>query len=202
MMPKGGPGHRAAGTAFVIAMLCISASGTWIAWHMPNMMTVIVGVLTFYLVATAWVTVKRKTPFVGLFDVVAALVAAWVAVAALVIGLKVANGQMQEYAKDYAIPAGVYFFWGGMSFLAASLDVSVMVRRGAFGHHRIARHLWRMCLALYIAASSFFEGQAQVFPEAVRATALLSLPALLVLAAMLFWLFRVLANKAFGKAKA
>src|SRR5215469_16405195 len=32
----------------------------------------------------------------------------------------------------------------------------MLVRSGVFGTKRIARHLWRMCLGLFIAARSFF----------------------------------------------
>lgn len=200
VLRKGSPGHRAAGAAFVIAMLGMAASGTCMAWYMPNLMTVIVGVLTAYLVLTAWFAVKPRTPLVSRLDVIAAVVGAGVAFSALAIGQKVATGHLQEYAKDYAIPAGVYFFWGGVALLAVMLDISVIVRRGATGRHRIARHLWRMCLALYIAASSFFEGQTQVFPQAIRTSGVLSVPAVLVVGAMLFWLFRVLVNRAHSKA--
>jgi len=76
------------------------------------------------------------------------------------------------------------------------LDVRMMAR-GIQGAHRIARHLWRMCFALFIAATSFFLGQtqgspAQVFPEPLRQGAVLAIPVLLVLLLMFYWLARVL----------
>ena len=48
-----------------------------------------------------------------------------------------------------------------------------------------------MCFALFIAAASFFLGQADEFPELLRIPALLALPVLAVLLAMLYWLWRV-----------
>jgi hypothetical protein len=67
-----------------------------------------------------------------------------------------------------------------------------MMRAGGLqGAPRIARHLWRMCFALYIATASFFLGQSQVFPKAVRSSGLLPVPVLLVIGIMLFWLARV-----------
>ncbi|MEX2284854.1 MAG: hypothetical protein WEE89_20370 [Gemmatimonadota bacterium] len=48
-----------------------------------------------------------------------------------------------------------------------------------------------MCFALFIAALSFFIGQAQVFPKPIRIPALLALPVLAVLVAMFYWLWRV-----------
>ena len=55
----------------------------------------------------------------------------------------------------------------------------------------IARHLWRMCFALLIAALSFFIGQADEFPPALRIMPLLALPMLIVLGALFYWLWRV-----------
>jgi hypothetical protein len=48
-----------------------------------------------------------------------------------------------------------------------------------------------MCFALFIAALSFFIGQAKVIPRPVRIPALLALPVPAVLVAMLYWLWRV-----------
>jgi hypothetical protein len=41
---------------------------------------------------------------------------------------------------------------------------------------------------LFIAANSLFLGQPQVFPKAVQKSGLLMVPALLILALLLFWL--------------
>jgi hypothetical protein len=42
--------------------------------------------------------------------------------------------------------------------LAAAGDVRMLLRGGVFGAKRLARHLWRMCFGLFIAAGSFFMG--------------------------------------------
>lgn len=59
------------------------------------------------------------------------------------------------------------------------------------GASRLARHLWRMSFALFIASLSFFIGQAKVFPEPIRIRGLLALPVLAVLLTMFFWMWRV-----------
>ena len=69
--------------------------------------------------------------------------------------------------------------------------IPTLVLSGLRGARRLARHLWRMCFALFIAAASFFLGQADEFPEPLRIPALLALPVLAVLLAMLYWLWRV-----------
>jgi hypothetical protein len=50
------------------------------------------------------------------------------------------------------------FFMGSVMLLAAAGDVRMLVRGAVFGPKRIARHLWRMCFGLFIAAGSFFLG--------------------------------------------
>ena len=68
-------------------------------------------------------------------------------------GLEAANSQTGS--KD-GYPAAVYFFFGSVALFSAALDVRMIVRGGVFGAHRIARHLWRMCFALLIGATSQF----------------------------------------------
>jgi hypothetical protein len=48
-----------------------------------------------------------------------------------------------------------------------------------------------MSFAMWIATMSFFLGQARHFPEAIRHSGLLSIPVVLVLLVMLYWLGRV-----------
>ena len=57
---KGSSPDRAAGNVFFISMLSLSASGAYLALMKHQMNNVFGGVLTFYMVATAWVTVRRK----------------------------------------------------------------------------------------------------------------------------------------------
>jgi hypothetical protein len=48
-----------------------------------------------------------------------------------------------------------------------------------------------MCFALFIAAMSFFIGQSDEFPKAMRVMPVLALPVLAVLVTMIYWLWRV-----------
>jgi hypothetical protein len=62
------------------------------------------------------------------------------------------------------------------------------------GARRLARHLWRMCFALFIAAGSFFsirERVAKILPEPFTTAPMRVLPILLVFGAMFYWLWRV-----------
>jgi hypothetical protein len=48
-----------------------------------------------------------------------------------------------------------------------------------------------MCVALLIGATSFFLGQPQLFPEAVRGSFLLFVPEIAILGLLVFWLIRL-----------
>ena len=79
-----------------------------------------------------------------------------------------------------------------MILLAALGDIRMLLTAEMEWTHRIARHLWRMYFALWIAAAAFFLGQSDEFPEALRIIPLLCTPVLLVLLLMFYWLVRVL----------
>ena len=67
-----------------------------------------------------------------------------------------------------------------------------MIRRGGIaGVARVARHLWRMCFAFFVASGSLFLGQPQVFPKVLRSSPLLIGLALAPLAFLIFWMIRV-----------
>ena len=89
------------------------------------------------------------------------------------------------------LPAFPFFMFGTVGLLAGVGDVRMIRSGGVRGASRLVRHLWRMSWALWIAASSFFLGQAKVIPKPVRIPALLALPVLAVVATMLYWLWRV-----------
>jgi uncharacterized membrane protein len=187
---KGSRRHAMAGRVFVVSMLGTSASGAYRAFVAPDgePVNVLMGLLTFYLVATAWLTVRRRKGGTGLFDWAALLVV--VAVATGLIRLGMTDGRF----------AVVAFFFGAVALLAAGLDLRMILRGGVFGAARIVRHLWRMGTALYIAVASFFLGQPQVFPYAVRRSGLLFVPVVLVVIALIFWLIRVLFTNAYQRA--
>ena len=64
---KGSPRHALAGKIFVISMLTMAASAVYLAALKHQNNNVGGGVLTFYLVATAWVTAKRRDGETSIF---------------------------------------------------------------------------------------------------------------------------------------
>ena len=186
---KGGLVHRRAGRVFVVAMALMAGSGALIALSMQVVLSVIGGAITLYLVLTGWLTVMRKNNQSGLAEVAGLLIVLFIAGLAWTSGLEAANSATG--LKDGFHPAQYYMF-GVLAFIAAAGDIQFILRGGLSGRQRIARHLWRMCMGLTIAASAFFLGQARLFPETIQASGLLPVPVLLVLLIMFFWLARLL----------
>jgi hypothetical protein len=86
------------------------------------------------------------------------------------------------------------FFLATVLLLAATGDVRILRSGLPRGGPRLARHLWRMCFALFIAAGSFFSIRARVakiLPQPFTTGPMRALPILLLLGAMLYWLWRV-----------
>src|SRR5207247_1850066 len=62
------------------------------------------------------------------------------------------------------VPAGMVFFLGTIYLLAGIGDLRLLREGSITGPRRLARHLWRMCFALFIASGSFFLGQMKFIP--------------------------------------
>ena len=191
---KGGRAHVLAGNVFFAAMLVMASIGALVAPFLvtaqgnPKLFDSAAGFFTFYLVVTSWLTVRRKAGTIGRAEVAAFLFASMLAAAIVLVGT----------ARDE--PTG-YYAMGCVIALAAALDLKVILNGGIAGGPRIARHLWRMCLALFVAVGSFFLGQQRVMPEFMQGSPWLFVPPLAVLAAMLFWLLRLRFAKAIAQLK-
>lgn len=185
---KGEGLHRAAGNLFFASMLIMSATAAYIAVLIQNV-TVFGAILTFYLVATAWATVRRKEGSIGLFERGAFFFAVGVGAVELICGLVAANAPDGRFLS---YPPGPYFVVAAVAALAAAFDLKVILQGGIYGAPRVARHLWRMCFALFTALVSFIgQGLRHILPASTPGFAYLLLPALVPLILMIYWLIRV-----------
>jgi hypothetical protein len=193
---KGSRRHGIAGNVFVVSMLSMAAAGVYLAFMKSQPGNILGGTLTFYLVATAWMTARRKEQGTTVFDWVALLVVLAVGVIEVTCGLEAAKSPT---GMKYGYPPGPYLIMGTVALLAAGGDIRMLVRHGISGTHRIARHLWRMCFALFIAAGSIFLARQELFPAFMRKTGMLYLLSFLPLLLMIFWLIRVRFTNAFKR---
>ena len=72
---KGARLHRVFGTVFFLSILAMSVMGAYLAVLIPQRATAVVGLFTFYFVATAWMTVKRREGTTGAFEIAACVFA-------------------------------------------------------------------------------------------------------------------------------
>ena len=193
---KGGTMHRRSGLLFVCAMLVMGITASILGFRKSSTDgNVFAGLLTLYFVGTALTTVRPVSPWTRRTNAAALTVAILLALAAIV-------GGVNAFSSPGLSPGGVPFRTiGVMSFvlatallLAAIGDVRIMRFGMPRGGPRLARHLWRMCFALLIAAASFFsirERVATILPEPFTTGPMRALPILLVFGAMFYWLWRL-----------
>ncbi|HET9909682.1 MAG TPA: hypothetical protein VFQ23_23750 [Anaerolineales bacterium] len=177
---KGGKLHRKGGMIFVYAMLVVAITGVVMGALISEMSAVIPGVLAFYLVMTALRSIRHPV-----------LKFHWPDLGLLLLALILGGGSILYGILAEDQPTALYIVFGIVTLLAALGDVRVMLAGSIQGKQRVVRHLWRMGLAMFIATGSFFLGQSDEFPEQFRNSGLLSIPVLLVIFTMFYWLVRV-----------
>jgi len=185
---KGSQRHRVVGRVFAVSMMCMGGAAAWLAVMKSQPSNVLGGTLTLYFVATAWVTVRRRAGETSKFDWGALLVPLAVGAILVTNGIQALNSPT---GAKYGVPAGMHFFLGAIALSAAVGDVRMLLRGGVFGVQRIARHLWRMCFGLWIAAGSVFLARQQLFPAFLRNSGALYFLTALPLLMMIFWLIRI-----------
>jgi hypothetical protein len=204
---KGSSRHVLVGKIFVVSMLTMGVLAVYLAIvrHQPN--NIGGGVLTVYLIGTGWLTARRRDGETNRFDWVVLLIPLTLGILTWMTGLKVVRSGA---SSQDGVPVGMTFFMGSVMLLAGAGDVRMLVRSGVFGAKRIARHLWRMCFGLFIAAGSFFLGPSnrplrllsavglgQNLPSALFSTNLYLILSTLPLVLLIFWLVRVRFTNAF-----
>ena len=179
---KGSRRHGLAGNVFFVAMVVMGVGAAYLG-------NVVGGLLACYLVATAWLTARRREAGTNVFDWVAFLFALVVGVLIMTHVVRLATGSV---APTPGVPVGMIFFLGSVMLIAAAGDLRLLVRGGVFGRQRIMRHLWRMCFAMFMALGSFL-AQRRVFTVLGGPQVILLCVVPLIL--MIVWLIRVGPNQ-------
>ena len=191
---KGGRLHARAGTVFFASMLVLGITAAILEpFREPEPGSPVAGIFVLYFISTSWVAARRRDGTTGWFEIVACAAALFTA--ALMVWSAVMDG-----ATTPAGP-GVIYALAFVCLLAGLLDLNAILRRKLTTAQRIARHLWRMCFAFFIATGSFFLGQQDVLPAAVRGSPILFVLAFAPFGVMVFWLVRVRFAKAIARLK-
>jgi hypothetical protein len=185
---KGSHRHALAGKVFVASMLTMGASAVYLAAGKHDYGNVGGGILTIYLITTAWLTARRPDGETSKFDWAALLIPLSLGILSWTHGVQM----VRAGSKEEPLLIGMSFFMGTVMLLAAAGDLRMLVRGGVFGKGRVVRHLWRMCLGFFIATGSFFLGQgSKIFPSVFRQSAWMMIPAFFPLLLLIFWVLRV-----------
>lgn len=185
---KGGAGHGRWGTWFFGSMLVMASLGAAIAASKPDRPTTLAGIITFYLVVTSWLAIRRRDGATGPAELGAFIFA----VACCMAGIgfsQIAKASTGGVIDGY--PPAICYAFAGLAGLCAALDLNAMVRRRLAPAQRIARHLWRMCAAFFLAAASLFLGQQDDVFWFMQGSPLLLIPPFATLLAMVYWLLRM-----------
>lgn len=151
LLSKGAKAHRHSGRVFAVSMLLVAGGGAFYA-GLEQLITLLVGITSCYLVISALVTVWPRQRFSRVIDLFGLGVSVSLALAFLIGGLQAPPEE--HLPSNTVVTPEVYFFFAGIIALVVFGDALNLYLGGWVGEWRLARHLWRMGFALYIAAGS------------------------------------------------
>jgi uncharacterized membrane protein len=204
---KGGRAHRAAGTVFVVSMTVMAVAACYLAVVIPDqLVNVFISVFSLYLILTGWMAARRKSRGTGLAEWTAMLVGLCLCAPFAILSFQLASGlaPLFKSAVPFKGPVliAIYSFTAILA-IAALGDVKTIAVGGNVARPRIARHLWRMCLGLALAAGSgFTNGFARLLPGPYHVPLVFFLPQFIPVILLVFWLIRVRVGAAWRPASA
>jgi hypothetical protein len=178
-------------------MVAMCSTAIVMAMVRGQAVNVMAGSMTAYLAITALTTVRPPSAGSRRRDVGLMLIAFVLGLATFAAGIAAIASAS---GKLFGFPPFPFFLFGVLGLSGAVGDFRTIRSGGLRGASRLSRHVWRMCMALWITTASFFSIRARVaaiFPAALVSPALQVLPVLLVLVAMFYWLWRVRSRRTY-----
>ena len=193
---KGGPFHRLAGNVFFASMLVMAVFAVYLGFVRPGMqVNVFIGVFVAYLVATAWFTIRRPEGAVGLPEKLGLAAGLVLCTPFVLLSLQLALGLPPFLHSGMAFKGpllvAIYLFTLVL-VIAAGSDAAVVFSGGVSGAARIARHLWRLCVALTLATgSALSNGLPRLLPTGVELPGWTLYLQFVWVALLAYWMVRV-----------
>jgi hypothetical protein len=188
---KGAPLHRRSGMLFVYVMVIMSVTGLLVSAvrGIAPAINVPTALLTFYLVITGLTSVGPRAAWSRPLEISAMIAAFAIGALCLVLTVRAIGIGGAEGGLVYPL-----VLFGAIAVAAGSGDRRV-IRDGLLkGAPRLQRHLWRMCVAMFLASIAFYLGPDRL-PEALRIPALRVAAVLLPLSAIAYWRWRMRAKR-------
>jgi uncharacterized membrane protein len=193
---KGGTLHRRSGMLFVFAMVVMGVTASLLEFLKgAGVANLVAAILAIYFVGTAWTTVRPASRWTNIINVTSLLVAAALVVLSVIGGVRnVSNPGLSSGGVPFRTIGMMSFILATVLLLSVVGDLRILRSGMPRGGKRLARHLWRMCFALFIAAGSFFsirERVAKILPEPFTNGWMRALPIVVLFGAMFYWLWKV-----------
>ena len=184
--PKGSSKHKKAGQVFTIAMLIMLISGGIAGALKGSVEDMFLAALVSYSVFTAWLTVRRHQPVIGILEYLALAYIVIFGLAALAI----------DPEWDQVKEPGVFTFNAIMALAFALGDIRNILLKGMQRTYQLARHIWRISFSLVWAALAFSDKIIKMLDSTIEQLPYVAaVPALVVLCTLSYWLFRVYRGK-------
>jgi hypothetical protein len=193
---KSGLLHRRAGNVFFVCMLVMATFAIYLGFAKTDeLVNVFIGAFVFYLVATAWRTIYYKANTSGLFEKLGLAAAVVLLAPFLVLSIQLALGHPPFFKSalplEGPIVIAIYLFTSVLA-IAVVRDILVVYANGISGAPRIARHLWRMCVALTLATgSALSNGLPRILPAKYAVPDWFLYLQFVWVALLIYWMIRV-----------
>ena len=192
LCPKGKTSHKYLGRIYVVSILVLGLTGTYIALIVNVPISMLNGLVLCYFVLSALNVIYQAPNRTNLFDKLLLVYSS-----ALVIGFvwysyqttKVADGKLGGFGIE------AYVAFGSVMLFSAIADFRYLLSGGLGGRSRLIRHLWRMFFPLFMSTAAFFLGQSRHLPEALRSIEFLLLPVGFVILSAIYWVLKIKGNK-------
>ena len=140
---KGARTHRVAGTVFFVSMLMMAALADYLAVAIPGQIpNLFIGTFTIYLVATAWMTVRRQECSAGIAEKIALVVILCLSVPFAILSFELATGIEPSFKnallRETPVRIAIFVFTFLVA-MAAIGDARLVWSGGITGAGRIAR---------------------------------------------------------------
>ena len=195
---KGSAIHLRGGKVFLINMTFMCLSGALLSILGGITISLLVSIFTLYLVSTAWRASVRFKQTTGWLDVAGFTVTTALSVSFFYHG-HLAQISPTGTIDDIPIGATPYYVFAFISLFSAFRDLSFILQTKRTRKQAQPSHIWRISLALFIATSSFFTGNPQVFPDWFNQSFISSLPERVVMLVMIYYLFSRFLSKPIKK---
>lgn len=185
---KGQVAHKYLGRVYVVAMLALGLTGTYIAIMGEIPLSMLNGLVLCYFVLSSINTVWQAPKQTNIYD---KLLFTFVILITIGFGWYAYLITQIESKELGGFGIEAYIVFGSVMVLCCFGDCCFLMRGGLSGNSRLVRHLWRMFFPLLMSTAAFFLGQAKHLPESIQRIELLLLPVVLVVLTTIYWVIKM-----------